>query len=227
MPESIIDLGILLSLKCSIDALLPNIEEIEKNNINEKARGILKSHKKNPQEILKAPSNQKTLERKISAEVFQNLNQTTLKSLRRYINRLDKGFSHSTQKIPQIELIKKHIECIQNLSGNTSYDDEIIEIICRIEEKNMENSFSIYEGITGSATEPTDQWDEEIVSIFDEEYDHPYIETLAMKLKPACNEFNILYDWKRFLKPIDYEKLRDLFLKSISVKNIEDIILPY
>lgn len=227
MSNNIIDLAVLLSLKCSIDALLPNIQTVEKNNIINKTREIFKSQQRTIQEILSLPFDEQIFEKKIKEKVFEKLIPTTQQSLKRYISRFDKGFLSSAGKISQTKKIQNSIESIKNPSGNNSEIHELTELLRELGQKKIQRSFSISDGITGSATQPTDEWDENIISIYDKDYEQPYIETLAIKLKPSFEEINLLYDWKRAMQPMDYEKLRDLFKKSIPLSDIEEYILPY
>lgn len=76
MSGNVFDLTVLLSLKCTISALLPNITVTEQNSLITKARRILISHNK-AQKVFENCSKTTINERKFRFEIFQKLTEST------------------------------------------------------------------------------------------------------------------------------------------------------
>lgn len=222
--QLITDIAILMASECSFNAILPNSDENYKAPVINCSFDFVKrnliyiKNKKNVKEY-----NNEAINYYRNLEKITNI--ITKKNIKRCIERIKNDFK-SEKKSEKIDEIISMKNKIITLDDSLIFDDESIENIINIPDVYYEKEISIYDEITGNFSESNKIEDSIIWEIYDESYDLPYIETLAIKLKPIDSRLNSLYTIKRILAPFKYELIRSLLSEKLSF-DINDIILPY
>lgn len=226
------DIAILMASNCSVDAIFPNSDTSIKSSIihvagNFIAANYLKIQKNITDKFIK---NDAFI---FYADICSKLDKIMMKNLERCEKRLDSGFitneirSRFSDKIDKISSLGIRIH---QMDLPVTMSDDIFELLLKLERGHVNDltyDFSIYDAIIGNFSESNFDGDKLILSIHDDAYDRPRVETLASQLKPMDEKIDFIYTWKRMLDPLDFENIRLFFCNASNIDDIENLILPY
>lgn len=156
----------------------------------------------------------------------------------RYVERMDVGFSSGNQPRPaEVKLIASTLDGITHLEIDQVTHNEILELALALPpcEQDHIDRLGLASALVGSLSEAKSQWDQKLMSIVDHEYDMPYIESIAMRLRARFPGADLLNVWRSSVPLAEYEKLRSYILDQCQInsggtvrkKSFEELVLPY
>ncbi|WP_326542224.1 hypothetical protein [Pseudorhodoferax sp.] len=160
---------------------------------------------------------------------FDKINPLQSKILKRFLKRMEERYQNFggednesiLYSITKIESsFKEHWADRNGVSFAWESANEALTI--------CDNGFSISDDLIGACKEACTEWDKVICDYIDTEYDHLYIEAIALRLKPVNSKMNRLIHWRRAFSPEAYEEARARLLLLFKEKSIlEKNLLPY
>lgn len=245
MTSSWIDLALLASMQCMSDVLLPHFSAESKMLVRQSSRtcidqlaagvGLERLLRRGPADISKRTmtGQLRTLKSGIASQ-----GPLAERIISRYVERMEAGFSSGHQaQLAEIELISATLDRITRLEIDQATHNEILELALALPpcEPDHIDRLGLASALVGSLSGAESQWDQKLVSIVDHEYDLPYIESIAMRLKARFPGADLLNVWRSTVPPDGYEKLRGYILCQCQIyaggavhkTSFEELILPY
>ena len=245
MTSSWIDLALLASMQCMSDVLLPHLSAESKMLVCQSSRACI--------DQLAAGVGLEKLLRHGLADISKRTMTEQLRTLKsgiasqgplaermisRYVERMEVGFSSGNQAQPaEIELISSTLDGITRLEIDQATHNEILELALALPpcEQDHIDRLGLASALAGSLSEAKSPWDQRLASLVDHEYDMPYVETVAMRLRAQFLGADLLNVWRSSVSLVQYEKLRNYILDQCETnsvgaarkKRFEELILPY